>query len=119
MRVIACSLALAALLGPAVGRGPAQAPEPPRAAAGASGEPGALEFLGRTLPAPGRSGKLAPVVLHPVEEVLVALGARVKKGQPLVRIDDDEPRAEVRAKRAALGEQQAGLARLRAEPRQA
>jgi RND family efflux transporter MFP subunit len=35
-----------------------------------------------------------------VTEVLVALGDRVKKGQPLVKIDDDEPQAELRAKQA-------------------
>jgi len=42
----------------------------------------------------------------------------VKKGQVLVRIDDDEPRADVRAKEAALAELKAGLARLRAHPRE-
>jgi len=38
-----------------------------------------------------------------VTEVLVALGDRVKKGQPLVKIDDDEPQADLRAKQANLG----------------
>jgi RND family efflux transporter MFP subunit len=37
-----------------------------------------------------------------VVEVLVEPGSRVKKGQPLVKLDDDEPQADVRAKQAAL-----------------
>jgi RND family efflux transporter MFP subunit len=60
------------------------------------------ETLGRTECAPGRKGIIAPVPLHPVVEVLVNPGERVKKGQALVRLDDDEARAEVRVKRAAL-----------------
>src|SRR5205814_9044321 len=51
--------------------------------------------------APGRKGTIAPVPLHPVVEVLVAPGDRVKKGQALVKLDDDEARADVRAKQAA------------------
>jgi membrane fusion protein (multidrug efflux system) len=45
---------------------------------------------------------IAPVPLHPVVEVLVAAGDRVKKGQTLVKIDDDEPQADLRAKEAGL-----------------
>ncbi|HEV8069625.1 MAG TPA: efflux RND transporter periplasmic adaptor subunit [Planctomycetaceae bacterium] len=60
------------------------------------------EALGRTECAPGRKGMIAPVPLHPVVEVLVNPGDRVKKGQALVKLDDDEARAEVRVKRAAL-----------------
>jgi RND family efflux transporter MFP subunit len=45
---------------------------------------------------------IAPVPLHPVVEVLVAAGDRVKKGQVLVKIDDDEPQADLRAKEAGL-----------------
>jgi RND family efflux transporter MFP subunit len=60
------------------------------------------ETLGRTECAPGRKGIIAPVPLHPVVEVLVNPGDRVKKGQALVKLDDDEARAEVRVKRAAL-----------------
>jgi RND family efflux transporter MFP subunit len=45
---------------------------------------------------------IAPVPLHPVVEVLVKPGDRVKKDQPLVKLDDDEPQADVRARRAAL-----------------
>src|SRR5947199_8538007 len=56
----------------------------------------ALEVMGRTQCAPGRKAALAPVPLHPVVEVLVRPGDRVKKGQELVKIDADEPTAEVR-----------------------
>jgi membrane fusion protein (multidrug efflux system) len=45
---------------------------------------------------------IAPVPLHPVIEVLVVPGDRVKKGQPLVKLDDDEAQADVRAKKATL-----------------
>jgi len=79
----------------------------------------AREFAGKTQPAPGRAGKIAPTVLHPVVEVLVAPGARVKKEQPLVRIDDDEPKADVRNKEALAQELRKGLERLKAEPREA
>jgi RND family efflux transporter MFP subunit len=60
------------------------------------------EVVGRTESAPGRKGMIAPVPLHPVVEVLVNPGDRVNKGQALVKLDDDEARAEVRVKRAAL-----------------
>jgi multidrug resistance efflux pump len=60
------------------------------------------EAIGRTECALGRKGMIAPVPLHPVVEVLVSPGDRVKKGQPLVKLDDDEARAEVRVKRASL-----------------
>jgi membrane fusion protein (multidrug efflux system) len=42
------------------------------------------------------------VPLHPVTEILVQPGSRVKKGQRLVKLDDDEAQADVRAKLAAL-----------------
>jgi multidrug resistance efflux pump len=61
---------------------------------------------------------IAPAVLHPVEEVLVKVGMRVKKDQPLVKIDADEPEADVKAKEAVVAELQASLARLEAEPRE-
>jgi multidrug efflux pump subunit AcrA (membrane-fusion protein) len=75
-------------------------------------------FSGKTQPVPGRVAKIAPVVLHPVTEVLVVPGTRVKKGQPLVRIDDDEAKADVRNKEAALKELCTSLKRFQAEPRQ-
>jgi RND family efflux transporter MFP subunit len=42
------------------------------------------------------------VPLHPVVQVKVVPGDRVKKGQELVKLDDDEPRADVRLKQALL-----------------
>jgi multidrug resistance efflux pump len=81
-------------------------------------ERAALEVTGKTEPAPGRRAIIAPVVLHPVVEVKVAPGDRVKKDQLLVKLDDDEPRADVRAKKAALAELQASVARLKAQPRE-
>jgi multidrug resistance efflux pump len=57
-------------------------------------------------------------VQHPVIEVLVGVGDRVKKDQPLIKLDADEPEADVRAKGAALEELKASMARLQAEPRQ-
>jgi RND family efflux transporter MFP subunit len=68
----------------------------------ASVDPSIIEVPGRTQCAPGRKSLIAPVPLHPVVEVLVAPGDRVKKGQALVKIDDDEARADVRAKEAEL-----------------
>jgi RND family efflux transporter MFP subunit len=62
----------------------------------------ANEVPGRTECIPGRRGTIAPVPLHSVVEVLAMPGDRVKKGQALVRLDDDEARAEVRVKWAAL-----------------
>jgi membrane fusion protein, multidrug efflux system len=62
----------------------------------------AKEVPGRTECAPGRKGIIAPVPLHPVVEVLVSPGDRVNRGQALVRLDDDEARAEVRVKQAEL-----------------
>jgi RND family efflux transporter MFP subunit len=62
----------------------------------------AIEILGRTQCTPTRKADIAPVPLHPVNEVLVEPGSRVKKGQALVKLDDDEQQAEVRAKQVAL-----------------
>jgi multidrug resistance efflux pump len=78
----------------------------------------AMDLAGKTQPAPGKSATIAPAVLHPVTDVLVKLGDRVKKEQPLVKIDDDEPQADLRAKKAGLVELQASLARLKAQPRE-
>lgn len=59
-------------------------------------------LLGQTQCVLQRKGIIAPTVLHPVTEVLVSLGDKVKKDQPLVKIDDDEPQADVRGKKANL-----------------
>jgi multidrug efflux pump subunit AcrA (membrane-fusion protein) len=87
-----------------------QATTPPAPAA-------AFEVPGKTQPDPGRLATIAPTVLHPVAEVTVVPGTRVKKGQPLIKLDDDEAQADVRAKTAALAEQKASLEKLKAQPR--
>jgi membrane fusion protein (multidrug efflux system) len=63
---------------------------------------GQIEVVGRTQCAPGRRASIAPVPLHPVVEVKVVPGERVTKGQLLVKMDDDEARADVRLKKALL-----------------
>jgi multidrug resistance efflux pump len=109
----------AALLGLCGGCSPAQpAAAGPSPTAAPPAETAALEVTGKTEPAPGRRAVIAPVVLHPVVEVKVAAGDRVKKDQLLVKLDDDEPQADVRAKKAALNEMRAALARLKAQPRE-
>jgi RND family efflux transporter MFP subunit len=61
-----------------------------------------IEVSGRTQAVPARKAIISAVPGHPVVEVAVAAGDRVKKGQVLVRLDDDEPKADVRAKEAAV-----------------
>lgn len=63
---------------------------------------GSFEVVGRTQCVPGRRASIASVPLHSVVEVNVAPGERVTKGQLLVKLDDDEARADVRVKRALL-----------------
>jgi RND family efflux transporter MFP subunit len=63
---------------------------------------GLIEVTGRTQAILTRRAAIANVPLHPVTEVLVEPGARVKKDQLLVKLDADEPEADVRAKQAAL-----------------
>jgi multidrug efflux pump subunit AcrA (membrane-fusion protein) len=107
------SLCLAALCG-CGGAGPAvQA----HAAETGDADSGGGWLVGKTQPAPGRVAKIQPAVLHPVVEILVNPGDRVKKEQPLVKLDDDEPQADVRAKKAVHEELKASLARLKEEPR--
>lgn len=77
-----------------------------------------FEVTGRTQPVLGRMARIAPVVLHDVEKVHVKLGAAVKAGQLLIQLDDDEPKAELEGKKAALAELKAGLARHKALPRE-
>lgn len=62
----------------------------------------AIEVPGRTQCILSRKCSIAPVPLHPVVEVLVEPGSRVKKGQVLVKLDDDEAQADVRNKQALL-----------------
>jgi RND family efflux transporter MFP subunit len=63
---------------------------------------GTIEAVGHTQCVPRRRASIAPVPLHPVVDVLVVPGEHVKKGQILVKLDDDEARADVRLKRALL-----------------
>ncbi|HMF14794.1 MAG TPA: efflux RND transporter periplasmic adaptor subunit [Gemmataceae bacterium] len=89
-----------------------------RARAAETGEAANGSWLpGKTQPVPGRCSRIQPAVLHPVVEVMVKLGDKVKKDQPLVKLDDDEPQADVRSKRALHEELKASLARLKEEPR--
>jgi multidrug efflux pump subunit AcrA (membrane-fusion protein) len=82
----------------------ASPPSPAKPAAKEETTPGtlAIEVPGLTQCIPTRKSTIAPVPLHPVVDVLVTLGDRVKKGQPLVKLDDDEAQADVRGKHAAL-----------------
>lgn len=113
-----CLLAL--LLGASVGCSAPVALSEPRAALAADqpAQVNGFEVVGKTRAVPGKLAHIAPAVLHPVEAVLVVEGARVKKDQPLVKIDADEPEADVKAKEAVVAELQASLARLEAEPRE-
>jgi RND family efflux transporter MFP subunit len=94
---------------PSSGQGAQQLPkvEPPAQAEGA------FEIVGRTQCCPGRKALIAPTPLHPVVEVLVKPGDRVKKDQVLVKLDDDEPQADVRAKEAAWEGTKVSLAEAR------
>jgi HlyD family secretion protein len=105
--------AVAGCLPSAAGDGP-----PPERPSERATNAGVFELAGRTQPAPGRIGQIAPAVLHPVIEVMVGPGDRVKTGQILVRLDDDEPRAAVRSKKAAVTEFRASLAKIKAMPRE-
>jgi membrane fusion protein (multidrug efflux system) len=58
--------------------------------------------IGRVQCIGARKCTIAPVPLHPVAEVRVEPGSRVRKGQLLVKLDDDEQQAELRVKKAAL-----------------
>jgi membrane fusion protein (multidrug efflux system) len=63
---------------------------------------GSIEVSGVTQCAPKRRASIARVPLHPVVEVMIAPGEHVKKGQVLVKLDDDEAEADVRLKQAQL-----------------
>ncbi len=98
MRAILCSLLLFA-----IGLGDARA--------------GPLTVIGTAQPAPGRSSVIAPQVLQPVREVLVHEGDTVAKDAPLIRLDDDEFQADVKAKTARRDEVKAQLQELLETPR--
>jgi RND family efflux transporter MFP subunit len=87
---------------------------PPVPAQSARQEPAApgelvIEVTGRTQCILVRRFSIAPVPLHAVTEVLVQPGSRVKKGQRLVKLDDDEPQADVRGAQIALQEARRAL----------
>jgi multidrug resistance efflux pump len=77
-----------------------------------------LEAAGKTQPAPGRAASIATVVIHPVIEIMIVPGQRVKAGEPIIKMDADEPEADVRAKQAELVHLEASLARHKAVPRE-
>lgn len=68
----------------------------------AQGDKGVFTVPGRTRCIPENKAIIAPAVLDPVEDILVSVGDRVKKGDKLIRIDDDEQEADVRAKKAGF-----------------
>ncbi len=120
--IVGIGVATVLALGSGCGRTPVEA-EPARPAArtpatkDAAGRPAGWEVEGKTVPAPGCIARIATAVIHPVEEVKVVAGQRVKKDQILVEIDKDEPLADVEARKASLTEMQASLERLKREPR--
>jgi RND family efflux transporter MFP subunit len=63
---------------------------------------GLFTVAGRTRCVPGNKAIIAPVPLHPVDDIFVSVGDRVRKGDKLVQLDADEPKADVRAKLASL-----------------
>jgi multidrug resistance efflux pump len=71
-------------------------------------------FSGKTQPAPGHFAAIAPQTAQPVKDVRVAVGDVVKKDQILFLQDDDEDRADVKSKEAALASSRSALARLKA-----
>jgi membrane fusion protein (multidrug efflux system) len=81
---------------------------PLRASAGEPASPGA-DVAGRVQCIGARRCALAPVPLHPVIDVRIQPGSRVKKGELLVKLEDCEQEAEVHAKQAALESAQLSL----------
>ena len=94
---------------PAVKHSSGSVPEP-------TGKRLAFEVTGKTQPVPNRRAIIAPAVLHPVIQVLVEPGDQVKRNQVLIKLDADEPHADVRARQAVLAALKASLARLKAQP---
>src|SRR4051812_29205851 len=98
-----CWLALGGLLvALAVGHSQPSAPAPATAPKDKDqgkepAKPFPCDVEGRTECGPERKALIAPVPLHPVVETLAAVGTPGKKHQVLVRLDDDEPRADLRS----------------------
>lgn len=83
--------------------------------AGATQAAGArFRVTGKTQPVPGRVGTIAPLVGHPVSEVLVAPGEQVKTGQVLIRLGTED--GNLQAARATLAESQERLRQRQAKP---
>jgi membrane fusion protein (multidrug efflux system) len=94
LAAVMCLTVFTSTVVPARSGGQEKAAVPPRGAA--------FEVVGKTQCIGARKCSIAPVPLHPVTDVLVQPGSRVKKGELLVKLDDDEQQAEVRTKQAAL-----------------
>jgi HlyD family secretion protein len=65
----------------------------------------------------GENVNIYPEVTGPITEVLVSEGAHVRKGDPLLRIDDSVQRATVEQQQSQAEAARALLAELKAEPR--
>ena len=65
----------------------------------------------------GENINIYPEVSGPITEVLVEEGARVRKGDPLLRIDDSVQQATVEAQQSQAEAARTLLAELKAEPR--
>ncbi len=76
-----------------------------------------FDAQGKTQPVPGRVGTISAVAGHPVRQVLVVPGDRVKAGQPLVRLGTDD--GDLQVLQTNLAEAQARLERRRANPPEA
>jgi HlyD family secretion protein len=81
-------------LAPRVANAPAAAAQPSPVAP--------LEVPGRTRCMLAHRGIIASAILRPVVNVMVAPGDHVKKGQPLIKLYDLEPRAKVLAREKEL-----------------
>ena len=76
-----------------------------------------VEGLGRCEALPDHLATLTPAVEGHVHELLVALGAAVKKGQPIVELDESVAQADLQEKTATRDGLIASLALLQSLPR--
>jgi RND family efflux transporter MFP subunit len=98
MQGVACGsifgLVAVIAIGPLATRAPTKAAQPEARAA--------IEVPGRTRCMLSRRGIIAAAILRPVVEVLVGPGDRVKKGQPLIKLYDQEVQAKLRVRQQDL-----------------
>jgi len=100
--------------GPPQGQGPAAQAGPANSSMTITTVPVHSEQIVRTVPATGSMYPWQEVIVsaevggYRVSEVLVDVGTRVSKGQPLVRLSGDMLRADLDSKRAALRSAEAG-----------